>query len=134
MALAPTDRTAITELLSLHGHLIDSGELDRLDELFTPDVVYDASDFGQPPLHGPAAIKDAALALGAGNPVAHHITNVVLTEVDSDRVHALSKGIGIKADGTTGSTTYEDTVVRGADGWRIARRKIIARRVPLGGR
>ncbi|WP_327661485.1 MULTISPECIES: nuclear transport factor 2 family protein [unclassified Streptomyces] len=84
MALAPTDRTAITELLSLHGHLIDSGELDRLDELFTPDVVYDASDFGQPPLHGPAAIKDAAL--------------------------------------------------RGADGWRIARRKIIARRVPLGGR
>ncbi|MFF3496160.1 hypothetical protein ACFYWS_32980 [Streptomyces sp. NPDC002795] len=82
-----------------------------------PIEVYDISDFGQPPLHGPAAIKDAALALGAGNPVAHHITNVVLTEVDADRVHALSKGIGIKADG-----------------WRIARRKVIARRVPLGGR
>ncbi|WP_425829211.1 nuclear transport factor 2 family protein [Streptomyces fractus] len=134
MALDPADRTAITELLSLHGHLIDSGQLDRLDELFTPDVVYDISDLGQPPLLGPDAIKGAALALGAGNPVAHHVTNVVLTEVSADRVHALSKGIGISADGTVGSATYEDTVVRGEGGWRIARRKVIARRVPLGGR
>ncbi|MGD6743160.1 nuclear transport factor 2 family protein [Streptomyces sp. BH106] len=78
MALDSTDRLAITELLSLHGHLIDSGELDRLDELFTPDVVYDVTDFGQPPLHGPAAIKDAALALGAGNPVAHVARRVPL--------------------------------------------------------
>ncbi|MYW63682.1 nuclear transport factor 2 family protein [Streptomyces sp. SID8379] len=134
MALDPEDRTAVTELLALHGHLTDAGELDRLGELFTPDVVYDITDFGQPPLHGPAAIRDAALALGAGNPVAHHITNVVLTELAEGRVHALSKGIGINADGTSGSVTYEDTVVRGDDGWRIAHRKVGARRVPLGGR
>jgi len=29
MALTGEDRTAITELISLHGHLCDSGELDR---------------------------------------------------------------------------------------------------------
>jgi hypothetical protein len=37
-------------------------------------------------------------------------------------VHALSKGIGINADGTIGSVTYEDTIVRGGSGWRISHR------------
>jgi hypothetical protein len=31
------DRVAIEELISLHGHLFDEGELGRLDELFTED-------------------------------------------------------------------------------------------------
>lgn len=42
------------------------------------------------------------------------------------------KGIGVNADGTCGSVTYEDTAVRGERGRRIARRKVIARRAPLG--
>jgi hypothetical protein len=40
MALALEDRLAITELIALHGHLVDEGELDRCQEVFTPDVVY----------------------------------------------------------------------------------------------
>lgn len=40
------DRWAITETLSRHGHLFDGGHLDRLEEIFTPDVVYDLSDAG----------------------------------------------------------------------------------------
>jgi hypothetical protein len=134
MPLGPEDRTAITELLSMHGHLFDAGELDRLDELFTADVVYDISDLGQEPLVGIAAIRDASLALGPANPVGHHITNIVLTELDEGRVRALSKGIGINVDGTSGSVTYEDTVVPGDGGWRISRRRVLARRVPLGGK
>jgi 3-phenylpropionate/cinnamic acid dioxygenase small subunit len=134
MTLDADDRAAITELLSLHGHLFDAGELDRLDELFTDDVVYDVTDFGQEPLAGINAVREAALVLGPGNPVAHHITNVVLTEITDGRVQALSKGLGIYADGTCGSVTYDDTVVRGEHGWRISRRRITARRVPLGGR
>ncbi|GAA3649450.1 hypothetical protein GCM10022224_010230 [Nonomuraea antimicrobica] len=47
------------------------------------------------------------------------------------RVHALSKGIGVNADGTCASVTYEDVVVRVDQGWRISRRKVLARRVPL---
>ncbi|WP_151475865.1 nuclear transport factor 2 family protein [Streptomyces albicerus] len=134
MPLGPEDRTAIAELLSMHGHLFDAGELDRLDELFTADVVYDISDLGQEPLVGIAAIRDASLALGPANPVGHHITNIVLTELDEGRVRALSKGIGINVDGTSGSVTYEDTVVPGDGGWRISRRRVLARRVPLGGK
>jgi 3-phenylpropionate/cinnamic acid dioxygenase small subunit len=127
------DRTAITDLISLHGHLMDGGDLDRLDELFAADVIYDLADFGLGRLVGRPAIREAALAMGDANPVGHHVTNVILTEVDTDEVHARSKGIGITADGTTGSVVYEDVFRREPHGWRLAHRKILARRAPLGG-
>lgn len=132
MALSHEDRTAVTDLIAMHGHMVDSGRLDRLGELFTADVVYDVSDFGGPPLHGLPAIREAALALGEGNPLGHHVTNTVLTEIAGDRVHALSKGIGITTAGTCGTVTYDDTVTRTAAGWRIAHRKVLAHRSPLG--
>ncbi|MFD1544927.1 nuclear transport factor 2 family protein [Nonomuraea guangzhouensis] len=134
MTLGADDRAAITELISLHGHLFDDGELDRLDELFTADVVYDASDFGVGSLEGVAAIRAAALTLGAANPVGHHVTNVVLTEIADGQVRARSKGISIMAGGTCGSVTYDDVISYGDQGWRMSHRKIIARRTPLGGR
>lgn len=134
MALSIEDRTVISELIAMHGHLCDEGELDRLDELFTDDVVYDVTDFGQEPLTGVEAIRAAAVALGDANPVGHHVTNIVLTEGDDGEVHARSKGIGINMDGTSGSVTYEDTFVLTGQGWRISYRKVVARRVPLGGR
>ncbi|MEU4085008.1 nuclear transport factor 2 family protein [Streptomyces aureus] len=133
MSLALEDRLAITELVSLHGHLIDDGALDRLDELFTADVVYDLTDFGQQPLSGVAAIQEAARVLGAANPVAHHVTNVVVTAAEEGRALVRSKGLGITADGSCGSVTYDDTVVRTPRGWRISHRKVSPRRIPLSG-
>lgn len=133
MPISPEDRIAVTDLIHLHGHLFDGGELDRLDELFTDDVVYDVSDLGGGQLVGVAAIREAALALGEGNPVGHHVTNVLLAELPDGAVRALSKGFGVNADGSTGTVSYDDTVVRGARGWRISRRKVLARRAPLNG-
>ncbi|KOV68725.1 nuclear transport factor 2 family protein [Streptomyces sp. MMG1121] len=133
MALTSEDRLAITELIAMHGHLVDDGLLDRLEELFTPDVVYDVTDFGQDPLVGVAAIRAAALALGAGNPVAHHVTNVVVHEAADGSARARSKGLGVRADGSCGSVTYDDILVRTPDGWRIGHRTVTARRVPLNG-
>jgi hypothetical protein len=46
ITLQPEDRWAIGETLSLHGHIFDAGELDRLDEIFTPEIVYDMSAVG----------------------------------------------------------------------------------------
>jgi 3-phenylpropionate/cinnamic acid dioxygenase small subunit len=134
MAITCEDRAAITEVIAKHGHLCDSGELDRLDEVFTADVVYDLTDFGQQVLHGPKALAAAGWALGDLNPVGHHVTNVVLAEAADGTVQARSKGIGINADGMCGSVTYEDIVVRGDQGWRISQRKILTRRAPLGGK
>lgn len=133
MAFALEDRLTVTELIGLHGHLVDDGELDRLAEVFTPNVEYDLSDFGQGTVTGLAALRDAAIALGAANPVAHHVTNVVIEELADGRVRARSKGLAIRADGSCGSVTYVDTVVRVAAGWRISRRRVSARRVPLNG-
>ncbi|WP_328997291.1 nuclear transport factor 2 family protein [Kribbella sp. NBC_00709] len=126
----PDDRIAITDLINQHGHLVDASE--RFDELFTADVQYDVTDLGGGVITGATALWEAGLALGDNNPVAHHVTNVVLTEVGPDEVAAKSKGLGVMADGSCGSVTYEDTVVRTAEGWRISHRRVLARRRPLG--
>lgn len=132
MALTADDRIAITDLISLHGHLVDAGELDRMNEVFTEDLTLDLTDLGYGTLTGLATVNATALALGHGNPVGHHITNVLLTEDGDGRVRARSKGIGVQADGTTGSVTYDDLVLRGDHGWRISHRTIRVRRTPLG--
>ncbi|MGW2084939.1 nuclear transport factor 2 family protein [Streptomyces sp. NPDC001880] len=126
MTLSVEDRLKISELLALHGHLVDNDELDRLDELFTDDIVYEASNLGHGALRGLAAFRDMARARAGkpGAPVGHHVTNIALTEAEDGRVHARSKGIGVSADGQCGSVTYEDVIVRGEQGWRISRRRI----------
>jgi len=133
VTVRPDDRAAITELLARHGHLFDDGELDRLDLLFTASVSYDVTAFGGGVLRGIEAIRAATLALGDRNPVGHHVTNVMLDEQPDGSVRARSKGIGVYADGTAGSVTYEDTVVRTGEGWRIDARTVTPRRTPLGG-
>lgn len=132
MKLTPDDRIAITDLISLHGHLVDGGSLDELDLVFTDDVTYDVTDLGSDPIQDLDALRKAAAALGDKNPVGHHVTNVVLTAVGGNEVNARSKGIGINADGSAGSVTYDDVVTRGPCGWRISYRRILARRKPLG--
>ena len=37
MAVSAENRLAISELIALHGHIMDSGELDRLEDLFSPE-------------------------------------------------------------------------------------------------
>jgi ketosteroid isomerase-like protein len=127
MTLTAQDRIDITDLINLHGHLVDAGEWDRAEEIFRADVAYDVEDFGLGTLHGVAAIREAALALGDANPVGHHVTNIVIVDA-GEEVRVRSKGIGISAAGTAGSVGYEDIVTRTPEGWRIRYRKVTARR------
>jgi hypothetical protein len=129
--LSSDDRLAIHELLHLHGHLCDAGAFDRFDEIATEDVVYDVSDLGGGVLHGLDELRAASIALGAGNPVAHLVTNVVVGEVTAAGVDVVSKGLGVMESGAIGSVVYSDLVTLTAEGWRIARRQVIARRTPL---
>jgi ketosteroid isomerase-like protein len=130
--LTAGDRWAINETLSWHGHLFDTGQLDRLEEIFTPDVVYDLSDAGVGTFTGIEAIRAGARRLGPGNPIAHHVTNVVITSAEDDQVTVQSKGLMIMADGTPGSVTHHDTLRRQDGGWRISHRVILGQRAPLG--
>src|SRR5688500_18951430 len=99
------DRIAITDLINEHGHATDRGDFDALSALFTPDVTYDVSALGGGVLVGLAAAREAALALADANPVAHHVTNIVMHQTADEAVHARSKGLGIMADGSVGSVT-----------------------------
>jgi ketosteroid isomerase-like protein len=132
MAVSEQDRIDINDLISLHGHLTDAGQLDQAGGLFTPDVTYDLQDFGLGSLHGTAAMREAALALGEANPVGHHVTNIVITQIDDRSARVQSKGIGVKADGTAGSVAYDDIVTRQPGGWKISYRKVTAKRAALG--
>jgi ketosteroid isomerase-like protein len=134
MTLTDQDRADIHDLINLHGHHADAGDLDAMCDLFTPDVTYDVADYGLGSLHGTAALKEASLAMGDGNPVGHHVTNIVITEVDDSTARVRSKGIGIMATGSTGSVVYDDVVIRRPDGWKISHRRLTARRAPLGQR
>jgi hypothetical protein len=129
--MSPEDTLAVRELIELHGHIADAGAFDRYDELLTPDVTYDVTDMGGTVIEGLDALAEASRALGDGNPVGHHVTNVVLRQVSVDEVAAWSKGIGIGADGNISSVVYLDRVVRTEVGWRIAHRTVLGRREPL---
>ncbi|MGI5328384.1 nuclear transport factor 2 family protein [Actinomadura nitritigenes] len=118
-------------MIALRGHFVDVGELDRMHELFTEDCVYDLTDIGFGAMEGRAALKRAALDLGDRNPLAHHVTNTVVTGGDGDRAQAVSKAIAVMPDGTCGSGTYEDTLLRDDGRWLIRHRRIRLRRKPL---
>lgn len=130
MTLSVGDRLDIHELLALHGHLVDEGSFDRLGELFTDDVSYDLTPLGGTALSGIAAIAESARELGDRNPVAHLVTNIVVTDRDGE-VTTRSKFIGVRRDGSVGSGVYDDLLRRTAEGWRIARRRVSLRREPL---
>ena len=134
MKLSVEDRLAIAELIQLHGHFTDMGQLHRYPEIFTPNVEYDVTDLGAGVLRGLAEGENAARLFGKSNPVGHHVTNVVVADEAIDgTVRASSKGIGINADGSCTSVVYEDLLQRTPAGWRIYARKVLARRTPLGG-
>ncbi|SDS66781.1 nuclear transport factor 2 family protein [Microlunatus soli] len=125
------DRLRIHELINLHGHLMDEGRFDRLDELVTADVVYDVTALGGGVLVGPQAMTDAGRQLGDRNPVGHLVTNIVVVALEDDVASAVSKGLGVLTDGSVAAVVYEDELVRTPEGWRIARRVVLPRRRPL---
>jgi SnoaL-like domain len=129
------DRWAINETLSLHGHIFDGGHLDRLDEIFTPEVLYDMSAAGLGTFEGIEMVRDRAQKMeeaGVG-PLAHHVTNVVITSDDGDVATAESKIFMLMKNGRLESATQLDTLRRHSGGWRISHRVISpVRPVPEG--
>ncbi len=125
--LESADRLAIHEVLALYGHLVDERQWDALGRVFTTDVLYDATDFAMPVTRGLRELvaewtSDAGMAR---HPLAHHATNIVVTEEPDGTVRVLSKGIGVGAGGRVGSVTYRDVAVPTAEGWRLAERVVV---------
>jgi hypothetical protein len=103
MALTFEDRLAIHELISLHGHLADDRRSRDLHLLLTDDAVFDVQDFGLGTVTGSADIVRLWEDAPGDQPLGHHVTNVIVTELD------------------------DDEVVKTEPGWRVSYRKVIAR-------
>jgi 3-phenylpropionate/cinnamic acid dioxygenase small subunit len=120
------DRHQITQTLALHAYISDEDQLDRLDELFVPDAVYDMSRLGMGAFEGMDAIRSAASGLRASGhaPTAHFVTNVVIDERDGGTAGARSRGLMIMHDGELRAVTYDDTLRRHDGRWLISLRMI----------
>ncbi len=79
---------------------------------------------------GIEAIRAATVRLGAHNPIAHHVTNVVITGDGEDLATVRSKGLVIMANGTLQSVNHVDTVRRHDGRWLISHRVITNQQAP----
>lgn len=127
------DRLDIAEVIARQSHIVDRGELEMLDAVFTADAVYDMSAAGLPVMKGVDALRAGALRLGPDNPLAHHVTNVFIARDGGDEVEVDSKGFMLTGDGRMRSVTHHDLLRRTPGGWRIVRRTIVPQLAPLGG-
>ncbi|MGH7910938.1 MAG: nuclear transport factor 2 family protein [Candidatus Dormibacteraceae bacterium] len=127
------DRLDIAEVIARQSHIVDRGDLEMLDTVFTADAIYDMGAAGLPVMEGVDALREGALHLGAENPLAHHVTNVFIARDGGDEVEVDSKGFMLTSDGRMRSVTHHDLLRRTTAGWRIARRTIVPQRAPLGG-
>jgi hypothetical protein len=125
--LAVEDIQKIHQVIALYGHIIDEREYSRIHELFTDQSRYDTRDFDGSIRIGSAAIKDAWVAW-PDHPLAHHATNILVTEDSDGTIRAVSKGIGVLSNGLVGTTVYRDVFQRTAEGWRIVERVASRRR------
>jgi len=122
------DLLEIQRLIDLYGHILDERQFDRVGELFTDDALYDVADFGSGVHRGAAAIGQLWAAPEAKHPLGHHATNTIITEGPDGVVRVVSKGMGVRANGTVSSVLYRDVVVRTPAGWRICERIATPRR------
>jgi 3-phenylpropionate/cinnamic acid dioxygenase small subunit len=124
--LSAEDTIALHELVYRYAHIVDDARYDDLREIFTEDVEFDTTAFGNQPLRGIDPV--IASYVGARHPVAHHVGTPVVS-VDADgTVRVRSKVLSLLGGGLCGSGTYDDVVVKTPGGWRILKRTIGLRR------
>jgi len=124
--MTEAERLAIEELLSRYVHLVDDADWDRLDEIFTPDGVFDLTAIGKGVPEGLDELR--VCYAGLDHPLAHHTTNIVIEPAGPGAARVRSKYLVVRADGMTGSGEYHDEAVSGEAGWRLRRRTVFPRR------
>ena len=124
--LSAEETIALHQLVARYAHIVDDAEFERLRDIFTADVEFDTSAFGNPPLTGIELVIESYV--DARHPVAHHVTNVVVTSDTDGTVRIRSKVMSLLGGGLSGSGTYDDVAVKTPDGWRISKRVIGLRR------
>jgi alkanesulfonate monooxygenase SsuD/methylene tetrahydromethanopterin reductase-like flavin-dependent oxidoreductase (luciferase family) len=125
--LDTADRIALHELVARYGHLLDQRRWEDLDQVFTHDVRFEGFYDTTSTIAEKVALWTSEEGMKR-HPLAHHATNVVITQEADGTVSIISKGIGVRASGEPESVTYRDVAVRTPAGWRITARQAISRR------
>lgn len=120
------DRAGVSDLVNDYASSIDLGQVERLDEVFTTDVV--ATYTGFEPIRGRAEVISWITSRAADLVFQHHAVRPQRIELDGDRgqvlVHLVSHQL--RADGQIRfmASRYDLSVVRATGtrhGWQVER-------------
>jgi uncharacterized protein (TIGR01244 family) len=131
------DREAIRLLLRDYGRLLDERRFDDFGRLFAADGEYLS---GGTTTRGPEGIAAGLRRIMAGNPLKlgepnFHVLFNERIELDGDRARSTSQSFFV-APGSDGApqlvlmASYEDQLVRTAEGWRFAKRLVRSNLAP----
>ena len=130
MSSAVEDRLEIQDLIARYALVVDAGDLDGLDEMFTADARIDFSTFGGP-VDDLAGIKRfLADSLGMFTRP-QHLMGLPLVTLDGDTASARTpcNNPMVIANSSGGSDVwliglwYDDAFARTDDGWRFTARR-----------
>lgn len=112
-------RLAIADLLHTYARCVDQGNAEGAQLLFTETAVLSFGDtYG-----GPQRATGPALSQLAADGTSHHVSNLQIAFLSSDRAAVHSYAIVRVAPGGGPATTvwseFEDRVARTAEGWRF---------------
>ncbi|MBX5487489.1 MAG: nuclear transport factor 2 family protein [Mycolicibacterium hassiacum] len=119
-------RVAIGDLLASYQFFADTGRLDELVGLFTPDAEFRTNTehlVGRESIREFFARTGAAFAAVKLLPGRHHLASVKVTPDGETRARTYACFQFIGVGGLDHWGTYRDTVVHTPDGWRFAARK-----------
>jgi ketosteroid isomerase-like protein len=125
------DRLEIDDRIALYVHAFDEKDFDRLDDVFTPDTVFDFTSLGSGTRTWPT-MKAYFKKYHTLPRDLHFYTNVLVTFV-ADGSHATSKSRVYNPQGVYDESgeirlyalfgTYHDAWEKRAQGWRITGRR-----------
>jgi hypothetical protein len=112
-------------VVASYGHAIDDRDWPGMTRVFTADATVEwINDKGSTKLAFPELM---ALWKAYDHPSAHLSTNAIASSASDQEIQIRSKGLAIESDGRAWSVTYDDTLSRTADGWRISGRTVYER-------
>ena len=125
------DRAGIDDAINAYSHALDQRDWSILPEAFTPDaeiVLIDREKVLDPRSLVELLSRNDATRLGG-----QHLVGKTRHRIDGDSAHAVTEALWTtlqttEEEGTflliRGTGIYVDDLVRGEDGWRIARREL----------